>query len=129
MNLIFIPLWDIDLHWATAAPLLAKPLAKQHAMTLESVREDCRRGKFHLWLIPEQVAFVTEIQQFPAERIAMIVLCGGSGLEEWSTSADETLTRYAQAMGCQALMIVGREGWSRVMPAYKIQDVIMRKDL
>lgn len=129
MKLEFIPLWDLDEHWGEVSPMLAKALAKQTAMSLESVYEDLRRGKFHLWVVPRVAAFVTEIQQFPKERICMIVLCGGDALSEWQDVADEKLTRYARAMGCVALMIVGRRGWSRAAPAYQIQDVVMRKQL
>lgn len=129
VRLEFIPMWDLDEHWNAVSPLLAKAIAKQSGMTLESVHADVKRGKFHLWSFPGKAALVTEIQQFPAERICMIVLCGGDGLSEWMIEADATLTRYAKAMGCVAMMIVGREGWSRVLPAYEIQDVVMRKSL
>ena len=129
VKLEFIPVWDVDLRWNEVAPLLEKPLALQSAMSLESVHNDCRTGKFHLWSIPGEVAFVTEIQQFPMERICMIVLCGGDNMEGWIDEADKTLTRYALSMGCKAMMIVGRSGWSRVNTAYRIQDTVMRKSL
>lgn len=129
MTLDFVPVWDIDIRWPEAAPLLQKPLERQSAMTIESVYRDCKSGKFHLWLIPGKVAFITEIQQFPAERICMIVLCGGEGLDEWKVQADEVLTRYARTMGCNALMIVGRLGWSVVMPEYRRTDYVLRKTL
>lgn len=98
-------------------------------MSLDSVFQDCKRGKFHLWIIPEKAAFVTEIQQYPQERICMIVLCGGEGMQEWVPDADATLSRYAVSMGCNAMMIVGRRGWSAVAPAYRVQDTVMRKQL
>lgn len=120
-------MWDLDEHWAKCAPHLAKAIAKQTAMTLDSVQQDVKRGKFHLWLIPGRAALVTEVQQFPAERICMIVLCGGEGMEEWVQIVDAKLTSYARALGCVALMVVGREGWSRAVPAYKATDTVMRK--
>ncbi len=129
VKLEFIPAWDVDEHWAAVAPHLAKALATQSAMSLESVHADVKRGKCHLWRIADKAAFVTEIQAFPREKIAMIILCGGEGLEHWMEVADETLTRYAKALGCHALMIVGRPGWSKVLPAFRITDFIMRKQL
>lgn len=129
MKLEFIPLWDLDDYWPEVSPHLAKSLARQTAMTLESVHQDVKRGKFLLWRIPDRCAFITEIQQFPAEKICMVVLCGGEGMEEWLEIADRTLSRHAKALGCNALMIVGRPGWSRVAPAYRIQDAVMRKAL
>ncbi len=129
MSLEFIPIWDVDLRWNEVAPFLEKPLRLQSAMSIESVHADCRSGKFHLWLLPGKAAFVTEVQQFPMERICMIVLCGGEDMGDWVVDADRTLTRYAASMGCKAMMIVGRSGWSRVNPAYQIQDTVMRKNL
>ena len=109
--------------------MLDKALAKQTAMNRESVYQDVKRGKFLLWKIKNKAAFVTEIQQFPLEKICMIVLCGGDDMDEWIEVADETLSRHARALGCSALMIVGRKGWSRAVPQYQIQDVVMRKSL
>lgn len=129
VRLELIPMWDLEEHWESVAPLLAKAIAKQTAMTLESVHADVKGAKFHLWHIPGKAAFVTQIQNFPSERICMIVLCGGEGMDEWLRIADETLTRYARSFGCNAMMIVGREGWSRVIPAYEVTDVVMRKAL
>lgn len=129
VKLEFIPLWDIEEYWPLVSPLLEKALAKQTAMSLRSVHEDVKRGKFLLWHVPGQAAFVTEIQQFPLEKICMIVLCGGDGMEQWLEVADKTLTRHAKALNCTALMIVGRPGWSKVVPAYQVQDVVMRKAL
>ena len=129
MRLQVVPVWDVPIVWDEVAPLLAKAVAKQTAMSLESLREDCLRGKFWLWHIPGVVAFVTEIQQFPIERIEMIVLCGGENLEAWMEEADATLTRHAKHFGCTALMIVGRQGWARAAPEYKAVATVMRKEL
>ena len=128
-RLQFVPVWDVADVWPEVEPLLAKAVTKQTAMSLDSLREDCLRGKFWLWHIPSVVAMVTEIQQFPCERIEMIVLCGGLEMEQWIESADATLTRHARHFGCDAVMIVGRQGWSRAAPQYSAVASVMRKDL
>ena len=124
-----MPLWDIEREWDAIAPLLARALSKQTALSLESVKADCLRGKFWLWHVPGRAAFLTEIQTFPLERICMIVLCGGEGMDDWVQQADDTLTRHARHFGCSALMIVGRPGWHRACPAYEISDYVLRKAL
>lgn len=129
MKLEFIPLWDLDEYWPLVAPMLAKALETQSAMDLKSVYEDVKRGKFLLWRIADKAAFITEIQHFALEKICVVVLCGGDGMDEWLMSADHTLTRHAKALGCAALMIVGRRGWSKLVPAYRIEGFIMRKPL
>lgn len=129
VKLEFIPLWDLDEHWPECASFLARALATQNAMSLESVYADIKRGKFLLWKIASCAAIVTEVQPFALEKVCMVVLCGGDDMEEWVEEADATLTRHAKALGCGSLMIVGREGWSRVLPSYKVQSVVMRKAL
>ena len=127
VSLQYIPLWDIEREWPAVEPLLLKALAKQTGLSAESVKADCLRGKFWLWHVPGRVAFVTEIQQFPLERICMIVLCGGDGIEDWLSEADDTLTRHAKHFGCAALMVIGRKGWSLAAPEYKLEAHVMRK--
>lgn len=129
MRLEFIPAWDLEERWSEVTPFLELALARQTGMNLESVKADVKRVKFFLWVIPGKAAIVTEIQQYALEKICMIVLCGGNGMEEWLELADATLCRHAKHFGCTAMMIVGRAGWSRVLPEYQIQDVIMRKSL
>lgn len=129
MRLEFIPAWDLEERWSEAAPFIERALARQSGMSLESVKADIKRVKFFLWLIPGRAAIVTEIQHYALEKICVIVLCGGDGMDEWLHHADATLCRHARHFGCAAMMIVGREGWSRVLPEYRVQDVIMRKPL
>ncbi len=128
MRFSFIPLWDVDLVWPQAAPMLAKALALQESFSIESVYRGVKDGKFHLWL-GDNVALITEIQQFPLERICMVVLCGGRAMESWEEIIDATITRYARTMGCAAMMIVGRRGWSKVYPEFHIDGYVMRKSL
>lgn len=129
-KLVFIPAWEIDDRWADVAPHLARPLARQSAMTLESLQASLLRGEMLLWEIPGKAAFVTQLQQFPAERICVIILCGGDGLREWQDAAWRGLTRYARKAGCSCLQIVGRRGWTRAVPEFQpTGEVILRAPL
>ena len=129
MKLEFIPLWDVDEHWAEVAPMLEKALAQQTGLSLESVYADVKRAKYLLWKIPGKAAFITEIQPFALEKICMVILCGGDALDKWLPVAEETLSKHGKALGCSALVIVGRKGWSKVAPNFEITDFIMRKAL
>lgn len=128
MRLEFIPIWDIEDRWSDVSKHFEMALARQKSMNLESVYQDCKRGKFHVWHIEGKASVLTEIQQFPLERICMIVLCGGEGMSEWIDMTVETLSRYAKSYGCTSLMVVGRKGWSSI-PGFNIEDVVMRKTI
>ena len=129
MKLEFVPMWDVDEHWAEIAPMLEKAIARQSAMSLDSTYQDLKRGKFFLWRVPGKAAFVTEIQNFPQERVCVVVLCGGEGIEEWLPAVDETIVRHARCFGCAALLIVGRRGWERVCPEFRVTDYVLRRSL
>ncbi len=129
MKLEFIPLWDVDEHWPEVSKMLEKALAYQTGLSLDSVYSDLKRAKYLLWRIPGRAAIVTEIQPFALEKVCMVILCGGEKVTDWLPVAEETLSRHAKALGCAALVIIGRKGWSGIAPNFEITDFVMRKAL
>jgi hypothetical protein len=41
----------------------------------------------------------------------------------------EQIEAYARDEGCAAMVIVGRHGWERTLPAYKRRAVILERSL
>lgn len=120
----YLPQWDVDSVWAKALPMLQGALAQQTAFNADGLHGMLLRGEMHLWM-NDNAAAVTQIQTFQLERVCVVVLCGGAGLE----ASDETwqqFTRYARSYGCAAIMVYGRAGWSRVIPGLVVTDTIMR---
>jgi hypothetical protein len=122
----FIPFWDVADRWPFVAHFLQKALDKQTAWNQQGIQTEILKGSMHLWEVPGEAALVTQIQNFPLERICVIVLCGGSGLAEHKDFVMSKLTHYAKAHGCQALTIVGRPGWARVL-GFDLGERVMRK--
>lgn len=124
----YVPAWEVEEVWQRASPLLALAVERQTAFNLEGLKAMLLRGEMHLWL-NESAAMVTQIQTFQLERICVIVLCGGSGLETWAEKIRGTILKYAKSFGCAAVMVYGRSGWSRVFPELRVTDTVMRYKL
>lgn len=60
---------------------------------------------------------VTEIVDYPAKRVLLIVFAAGIGLEEWIHHI-EVLQNFAAYHDCEAVEIYGRAGWEKVLKKY-----------
>jgi len=124
----FVPFWDVAACWDEVSPWLQKALDKQTAYDLPSVLVEIMAARMHLWKT-DNAAFVTQIQNFPRERIAVIFLCGGEGLDGWANEANAVFGNYAKAHGCSALCIVGRHGWTKAAPGFVDTDTVFRRKI
>ena len=125
----FVPAWEVPQEWPHIVEALRKVLKKQTAWDEKSIYNACIAGQMHLWSA-EGAVFVTQVQQFPMEKVAVIVLCGGNGMEEWKEDAISAIDQYAKGNGCNAVCVVGRKGWERIYPGLKPNgEIVMRKEL
>ena len=52
----------------------------------------------------------------------------GDRLDEWVDHHDQ-IERWAKAAGCHRIEVVGRKGWARVLPDFRIKNVTFVKDI
>ena len=52
---------------------------------------------------------------------------GGEGLANWRDALLEFLDGLAAAVGAKAVALVGRTGWTRCLPGYRVEAVVMVK--
>lgn len=119
--------WDVDGLWLRVAPLLQKALARQTERSLDGIYRELHAERMQLWVVPWDMAVVTQVQRFENAHLCMIVLCGGEHLEEHKHEFD-SITAWCKAIGCDELRIVGRPGWERVFPQFKQIGTILRAD-
>ena len=62
------------------------------------------------------------------EKFCTIVACGGRHLSKWKHLIAR-LEQFAKAEGCKSIAIMGRRGWAREYPAYKLTSVTLEKEL
>ena len=124
----YIPQWEIDSEWTRLLPMLKMPLDRQTAFDEIGLYAMLKRGEMQLWDAVD-AALVTQIQTYQLERICMLVLAGGTNLDNWKRDMLDMIVRYAKFNGCKALCINGRAGWSRIVPEFNVTDTVMRMNL
>lgn len=96
------------------------------------IEADVISGRALLWIGWDGseivAAVVTQINETDADKVCVIVACGGFGMRDWLPLLDR-LEAYARDDGCGLMRIFGRKGWARVLKDYRPTRVIMDKRL
>jgi hypothetical protein len=123
-----VPGWDVAGVWPRVAACLQKALERQQEWRLADVYEQLLAQRMQLWVVPWDLAVVTQIQTYPGLRICMVVLCGGEGLQAHKHEFDE-IARWAKGLACDEVRIQGRDGWQRVYPKFEKTAALLRMKL
>ena len=107
-------------------------------------------GRALLWLVISRedgddtgvkvhAALVTKLQQNERRKVCVIAACGGAiaredgrerpvGMRGWLDLIGP-IEDFARAEGCSTMRIIGRAGWARVLPAYRLKNVVLEKEI
>ena len=100
--------------------------------TFDEIEDDVMAGHALLWLVwsaPEiKGAAVTQIVATQISRVCVIVACGGENMRLWLPLIGK-IENYARDEGCDAVRILGRKGWMRVLKDYSAPAVILERRL
>ena len=123
-----VPYWDVASLWPRVSGCLTKALERQREWGLADIREQLLAQRMQLWVVPWTLAVVTQIQTYPGTRLCMLVLCGGEELARHKGDLGE-IERWAKALGCEEMRLMGRRGWGRIYPDYEEIATVMRRRL
>jgi len=85
------------------------------------------RGVYLLWYEEGKFCGVVQIQHLPRQKVATVIYCGGSGLDEIRQAFEEGKL-WAKANGIHVVRTHGREGWKRAL-GLKAVGVILQETL
>lgn len=95
----------------------------------EITEEAVLRGEFLLWVGYDleriHLALVTQVTP---DGVCTIVAFGGTGMKKFMRFLRQ-IEFYHRNIGCKAMRIIGRKGWSRVLPDYKFKAQIIERPL
>jgi len=84
-------------------------------------------------------AAVTELHQTEWRKVCVLVACGGADVRQASVSQAmgarrwigllDGIEAYARAAGCEAVRIMGRAGWQRLLPSYRRRGIVLERAL
>lgn len=85
------------------------------AFTIEDIDKALSEGMMQIWQ-NEKAVVVTELKAFPQYNIINIVLAAGD-LQAVMAFQPE-IEDFGRANGASRMVMMGREGWSAVLPKY-----------
>lgn len=100
----------------------------------DELEKDVLTGAAILWIGVEdnavRVSVVTQILLTEKSKICMVQACGGDGLNNW-IGLLPVIENYARVNKCDAVRLMGRKGWARVLKGYgyAIAKVVMERQL
>jgi hypothetical protein len=131
-DLLCVPPDRVGAVWPLVAVRLERAMRRGDCGDYAAVRRAVHDGGMLLWLAWDGTAIiaaaVTELARLNGRKICTIVACGGEGWPRFGALI-AGLEKFARAEGCEAVRIVGRKGWARVLPDYAIKRIILEKAL
>lgn len=135
MNLVCVDPKQVHEFWPFCSSMIKAAMKRCRITDYSTVEHSIRNGNGLLWLAWDQDArkimgaAVTQLSSANGEKFCTIV-AGGSvgGRDEWLPLI-AGIEKFARTEGCVAMRILGRRGWARLLPAYKVSSVLLERTL
>jgi hypothetical protein len=101
--------------------------------SLQGLLDDIELEAAQLWSVSDDeggsvALLVTRIFERELCCTFEIQICVGSGLRDWLHLLPE-LEQHARNLGCKMVEMIGRPGWQRVLPQYRMRGVALEREL
>lgn len=130
--LYYIQHEQLETVWPQVAPLIEPSLAYADSKySLDSVKQLLETHQAQLWVDYHEgyrSAGVTQIIDYPDKKVCLILFIGGGDLAMYQRYLP-IIEIWAMENGCQAVEVIGRAGWGKVLPDYERIHVVLRKSL
>ena len=113
--------------WPHARGLIKAAIEATDLSSFDDIERDVLDGNQLLWLAWSdriEAAATTHL----SNKVCTIVACSGHQRERWVPLFAQIET-YAKNEGCRCIRIFGRKGWERVLDGYRVEHVVLEKDL
>ena len=131
-SLVGVTSENINKIWPGVTVFLQKAIdAGNNRYTLESIYKGLINRDLQLWVATDGdilAACVTEIRVYPSATVCLLFLCGGHELKKWSEHV-KIIENWAKNQGCDAMELIGRKGWVKVLSGYTETQTILGKAL
>lgn len=119
--------WVRD-NWDEIGSLLQA--ATDDRCTLEDILERLWNSEYTLWCArgdDDEVYAITSFVYYPNKTDLRIIFTAGSA-PSWPPLIEQ-LEEFARANDCDAVEVMGRKGWAKVLPTYEFSHITIRKKL
>lgn len=118
---------DVHQIWPQARELIRTAIERTGLSDFADVEKDVLAGDQLLWLAISdhiEAAATTHLSR----GVCTLVSCAGHNRERWLPLFAK-IENYAKAEGCKCVRIFGRVGWQRVLKNYRVEHVILERQL
>ena len=96
----------------------------------QNTYDKLRKFEWQCWAAYDGVelkaAIVTRILNAPSGRKLLdAILAGGDDRRLWQKPIVERLKQFMRDEGCDGFQLLGRKGWERVYPEFKVHQIVM----
>lgn len=126
VDLLCVNPHDIEKTWPLARDLIRTAIERTGLSEFADIEKDVLAGNQLLWLAISdhiEAAATTHLSR----GVCTLTACSGHQRERW-LPLFATIEKYAKDEGCK-MRIFGRKGWERVLQGYRVEYVILEKEL
>ncbi len=113
------PLDEVARHWHEAEPIIRRATDRSGSYEPIDLLALASQGRVGIWfahLDNELVGVaVTEITQFPRDRVLQVLFCAGRFIRAWGRPMMEAFKMHAKDAKCVSIQTLGRKGWVRAV--------------
>lgn len=127
VDLICVDPARINEFWPHARGLIKTAIDATDLSEFEDTEREVLSGGQLLWLAWSghiEAAATTRL----ANNVCTIVACSGHNRDRWLPLFSK-IEDYANDEGCRCIRIFGRKGWERVLTGYRIEHVVLERQL
>ncbi len=131
-QLFWVPPGNLAEVWPKVEPLIREAMRRGNLSRFSDVVQSLANGDAFLWIACEGedivAAAVAAIHATEWRKVCLIVALGGKDRGKWLHFEPE-IERWAREQNCSAMRIMGRKGWAKVLPQYRVTRIVLEKEL
>lgn len=114
------------------ADIDAASVTSRGKFTGDDVLSDLQKGDAQLWIWHTDTAravLITQIVNYDRNKCCSIRIATGHNYPEWASVAIKRIEEWAKAQGCDAMELIARPGWKRILEGYEMTHIHLEKAL
>lgn len=131
VQLVCIDPARIDEMWSHVRDKIRAAVEKTGLSSFADIEADVLAGMQLCWVASENneiLAVATTQLVKPFEKVCILTACAGYDRDRWLPLFAH-IEQYAKDEGCSKMRIYGRIGWQRVLKNYRVEHVILERNL
>lgn len=124
---------DIDRVWpAVAHDIEESAKTSRGKFVAEDIYNELKGKTCQLWVWESATArgvFITQIHNYKRNRVCWIRIATGHNYQEWIAEVMQTIEAWAKENGCEAMELLARPGWTKILKDYEMTHIYLEKAL